>query len=67
MSDVVQVEPPSKLMPSSIPAAGLSTLDTITTFCGSVGLTAIASSDSLWWRWLMSTFEIRFLPVARLA
>src|SRR5436305_8851630 len=53
---LVQVAPPSKLTPSNIPAAGWSTLVTITMFFGLVGLTATVSSDSLPGRRLMSTF-----------
>src|SRR5438105_2151762 len=55
MSLVVQVFPPSKLTPSNSPAAGKSTFETMTMFCGFVGLTAIDVSDSFVWRWLMST------------
>src|SRR5262249_48326216 len=56
ISFVVHVFPPSKLTPSSIPAAGKSTFETSTMLFGFVGLTAIASSDSFVCRWLMSTF-----------
>src|SRR3989441_1822144 len=56
MSFVVHVCPPSKLTPSSIPAAGKSTFETMTMFWGFVGLTAMASSDSFVCRWLMSMF-----------
>src|SRR5712691_3271744 len=56
ISFVVQVWPPSKLTPSSIPAAGKSTFETMTMLLGLVGLTAMVSSDSFVWRWLMSTF-----------
>src|SRR6266550_7308365 len=56
MRFVVHVCPPSKLTPSSIPAAGKSTFETMTMFCGLVGLTAMASSDSFVCRWLMSMF-----------
>ena len=44
---VVQVEPPSTLTAANIPAAGTTTLVTITILFGLVGLTAIVSSDSL--------------------
>src|SRR5438876_11978405 len=53
---VVQFAPPSKLTPSSIPAAGCSTFVTITMLFGLVGLTATVSSHSLVDRWLTSTF-----------
>src|SRR6266849_5210439 len=59
ISFVDQVLPPSKLTPSNMPAfspASLCpTLVTTTMFLGFVGLTAIASSDSLRCRWLTST------------
>src|SRR5713226_4652468 len=53
---LVQVEPPSKLTAANMPAAGTTTLVTITILFGLVGLTAIVSSDSLVGRWLMSIF-----------
>src|SRR6266480_1479665 len=56
MSFLVHVCPPSKLTPSSIPAAGKSTFETMTMFWGFVGLTAMASSDSFVCRWVMSMF-----------
>ena len=43
----LHVLPPSKLTPLNIPAAGKSTLVTITMLFGFVGLTAIVPSDSL--------------------
>src|SRR5882757_1221802 len=51
-----QVEPPSRLTAANIPAAGTTTLVTITILFGLVGLTAIASSDSLLESWLTSMF-----------
>src|SRR6266481_1508 len=44
---VAQVAPPSRLTAANIPAAGTTTLVTITILFGLVGLTAIVSSDSL--------------------
>src|SRR5256886_17001534 len=44
---VAQLEPPSTLTATNIPAAGTTTLVTITILFGFVGLTAIVSSDSL--------------------
>src|SRR5262249_33324026 len=59
ISFVVHVFPPSKLIPSNIPAASPAspwpTLVTVTMLLGLAGLTAIASSDSFRCRWLMST------------
>src|SRR5438477_1372164 len=52
----LQVEPPSKLTAANMPAAGTTTLVTMTILFGLVGLTAIASSDSLLESWLTSTF-----------
>src|SRR5438046_5596584 len=52
----LQVEPPSKLTASNMPAAGTTTLLMITMLLGLVGLTATASSDSLLWSWLTSIF-----------
>src|SRR5689334_4521790 len=67
ISLVVHVLPPSKLTPSSIPAASPAspwpTLVTVTMLLGLVGLTAIASSDSLKCRWLMSTLTGVAAPV----
>src|SRR5713226_9115699 len=61
ISFVDQVLPPSKLTPSNMPAVSPAslcpTLVTTTMFLGFVGLTAIASSDSLRCRWLTSTFS----------
>src|SRR5215472_16433295 len=58
ISLVVHVLPPSKLTPSNIPAASPAsrwpTLVTVTMLSGLVGLTAMASSDALKCRWLMS-------------
>src|SRR5229473_2063437 len=51
-----QVEPASKLTAANIPAAGTTTLVTITILFGLVGLTAIVSSDSLLESWLTSMF-----------
>src|SRR2546428_9037564 len=51
----ILVLPPSKLTPLNIPAAGKSTLVTITMLPGFVGLTAIVPSDSLCCHWLAST------------
>src|SRR5712671_6268608 len=60
MSLVVQVDPPSKLTASNIPALSPAsrcpTFVTMTMLLGLVGLTAIASSDSLRFRWLTSIF-----------
>src|SRR5207302_3768845 len=53
---VAQVEPPSKLTAANMPAAGTTTLVTITILLGLSGLTAMASSDSLVERWLTSMF-----------
>src|SRR5882762_9815395 len=53
---VAQVEPPSRLTAANIPAAGTTTLVTITILFGLVGLTAIVSSDSLLESWLTSMF-----------
>src|SRR5229473_3210078 len=53
---LVQVEPPSKLTAANMPAAGTTTLLTITILFGLVGLTAIVSSDSLLESWLTSMF-----------
>src|ERR1700757_1905410 len=53
---VVQGKPPSKLTPANMPAAGTTTLVTITMLFGLVGLTAMASSDSLVERWLTAMF-----------
>src|SRR5260370_40188677 len=44
---LAQVMPPSKLTAANIPAAGTTTLVTITILLGLVGLTAMASSDSV--------------------
>src|SRR5215471_4933873 len=67
ISFVVHVLPPSKLTPSNIPAASPAspwpTLVTVTMLSGLVGLTAIASSDSLKCRWLMSTLTGVAVPV----
>src|SRR5712692_4831843 len=62
ISDLVHVLPPSKVTPANIPAAGNSTLVTITMFFGLVGVTAMASSDSLPGRWLTSMFVGVALP-----
>src|SRR5438105_804475 len=53
---VAQLEPPSRLTAANIPAAGTTTLVTITILFGLVGLTAIVSSDSLLESWLTSMF-----------
>src|SRR5260370_18882312 len=53
---VAQVAPPSRLTAANIPAAGTTTLVTITILFGLVGLTAIVSSDSLLESWLTSMF-----------
>src|SRR6266852_1205567 len=53
---VAQVEPPSTLTAANMPAAGTTTLVTITILFGLVGLTAIVSSDSLLESWLTSMF-----------
>src|SRR5437870_7509800 len=53
---VAQVEPPSTLTAANMPAAGTTTLVTITILFGLVGLTAIVSSDSLLGSWLTSMF-----------
>src|SRR6266478_1247246 len=53
---VAQVAPPSRLTAANIPAAGTTTLVTITMLFGLVGLTAIVSSDSLLESWLTSMF-----------
>jgi hypothetical protein len=53
---LVHVFPPSKLTPRNIPETPSAMFVKITTFCGLVGLTAIAVSDSLPTRWLTSTF-----------
>src|SRR6266513_6369886 len=67
ISLVVHVLPPSKLTPSNIPAASPAspwpTLVTVTMLSGLAGLTAIASSDSLKCRWLMSTLTGAAAPV----
>src|SRR5438477_10915226 len=60
MMRVVHVAPPSKLTPSNIPAVSPASrcpiFVTVTMLLGLVGLTAIASADSLRCRWLTSTF-----------
>src|SRR2546430_6932996 len=53
---VAQLEPPSRLTAANMPAAGTTTLVTITILFGLVGLTAIVSSDSLLESWLTSMF-----------
>src|SRR6266852_512037 len=53
---LVQVKPPSKLTAVNMPAAGTTTLVTITILFGLVGLMAIVSSDSLLGSWLTSMF-----------
>ena len=62
MIDVFQVCPPSKLTPSNIPDTPSATLATVTMFCGSVGFTAIVSSDSFPTRRLTSTLGGTLLP-----
>src|SRR4051794_21776805 len=52
---LVHVCPPSKLTPRNIPETPSAMFVKITMFCGLVGLTAMAVSDSLPTRWLTST------------
>src|SRR5262249_26125702 len=56
MIRAAHVAPPSKLTAANRPAAGTTTLVTITMLPGLSGLTAIASSDSLLESWLTSMF-----------
>src|SRR5438046_9233123 len=55
---VVQVAPPSTLTAANIPAAGTTTVVTLTILFGFVGLTAIVSSDSVLEGRLTSLFAV---------